>query len=85
VTLQTRAPENFRSRRWEAERRVSCALPGSEDPHRREWNLYPTSVKQVQSRGYEVEHIGAGEGIYLSLLARGGNLPEVSSYQVQYK
>ena len=40
VTLQTRAPENFRSRRWGAERRVLRALPGSEDPHRRERKFF---------------------------------------------
>ena len=36
VTLQKRAPENFRSCRWGEERTVKSAQTGSEDPHRRE-------------------------------------------------
>ena len=36
VTLQTRAPENFRSCRWGDERTAKRAQTGSEDPHRRE-------------------------------------------------
>ena len=34
VTLQTRAPENFRSRRWGLSRWYCVRKPGSEDPHR---------------------------------------------------
>ena len=36
VTLQTHAPQNFRSCRWGDERTVKRAQTGSEDPHRRE-------------------------------------------------
>ena len=36
MTLQTRAPENFRSCRWGDEWTVKRAQTGSEDPYRRE-------------------------------------------------
>ena len=39
MTLQTSAPENFRSCRWGDERTVKRAQTGSEDPHRRERKL----------------------------------------------
>jgi hypothetical protein len=38
VTMQTRAPKNFRWRRWGAERNVPLCGHGSEDPHRRQRN-----------------------------------------------
>ena len=39
MTLQTRAPENFRLCRWGDERTVNRAQTVSEDPHRRERKL----------------------------------------------
>ena len=39
VTLQTRAPENFRSCRWGDERTVKREQTVSEDPHRRDRNF----------------------------------------------
>ena len=39
MTLQKRAPENFRSCRWGDERTVKRAQTVSEDPHRRERKL----------------------------------------------
>ena len=48
VTLQKRAPENFRSRRGGAEREWRVSRHGSEDPHRRERNciiFFPEKVE----------------------------------------
>ena len=42
--LQTRAPENFRSCRWGAERECRVSRHGSEDPHRRERNFFRLSL-----------------------------------------
>ena len=46
MTLQTCAPENFRSCRWGNERTVKRVRTVSEDPHRHERNLEKTFNKQ---------------------------------------
>ena len=50
VTLQTRAPENFRSCWWGDERTVQRAQTVSEDPHRRERNFLYLWLKQQSQK-----------------------------------
>jgi hypothetical protein len=52
VTLQTCAPENFRSYRWEDELTVKRAQTVSEDPHRHE-RKFKTSFDWKYSLGYD--------------------------------
>ena len=55
--LQTRAPENFRSSQWGAERRVSRAQTRERGPHRRERNIMSLLTPQIHDNLKEIENL----------------------------